>query len=78
MEAPRFKPAFIFVSVLGVALVTLSLLIRFLELRDGKIRAQKENGFSDTEASPVPATEPEKVADGAAPHVFKGEAAATA
>jgi hypothetical protein len=61
-----------------VALVTLSLLIRFLEHRDGKIRARKEYGFSDTEASSVPATESEKGADGAGPNVFKGEAAATA
>jgi ACS family pantothenate transporter-like MFS transporter len=78
LEAPRFKPAFIFVSVLGVALITLSLLIRFLELRDRKIRARTEHGFSDTEASSVRITEPEKAADGAAPQIFKGEAAATA
>ena len=77
LEAPRFKPGFIFASILGVVIVALSLLIRFLEIRDGKIRAQKEDGISDTEAPSVIATESDKLADAAVSDVLQtGEAAA--
>jgi hypothetical protein len=58
---------------LGVAIVFLSLLIRVLEIRDGKIRARKKEGSSDNEAPSITATEPENVADGAILEALKGE-----
>ena len=72
-EAPKFKPGFIFASVLGVAIVSLALLIRILEIRDGKKRILERDGFSDTEAPSTTATESDKVADGAISDALKGD-----
>lgn len=73
LEAPRFKPGFIFASTLGVAIFLLSLLIRFLQLRDEKNYVLTKDGTSDTEATTTAATNPETVADGAISDVLKGE-----
>jgi hypothetical protein len=58
-------------------MISLALLIRFFELRDGNIRARKEHGISDTEAPSLVATEPDKAAHEAVLEVSKAEAVAT-
>ncbi|KUJ13333.1 MFS general substrate transporter [Mollisia scopiformis] len=52
VEAPRFRPGFIFASVTGVCLVVLSLGLHFLEKRDVKKRAvvESEAGRVDVES----------------------------
>lgn len=52
IDAPRFKPGFIAASVLGVAMVALSLALRLLQKRDEKKRARENDGVRDVE-SPV-------------------------
>ena len=73
IESPRFKPGFIFASVLGVAIVSLSLLIRFLEIRDRRKRRSEQDGISDTEAPSINASESEQAADGAISDALKGD-----
>ncbi|OAL50436.1 MFS general substrate transporter [Pyrenochaeta sp. DS3sAY3a] len=52
IDAPRFKPGFIAASVLGVAMIVLSLILRLLQKRDEKRRARDNDGVRDVE-SPV-------------------------
>ncbi|TVY78461.1 Pantothenate transporter liz1 [Lachnellula suecica] len=48
-EGPTFKPGWIAASSFGVAIVLLTLLVRFLELRDGKQREFVQSGAHDLE-----------------------------
>jgi ACS family pantothenate transporter-like MFS transporter len=41
VEAPRFKPGFIFAAVTGVCMVLLSIGLHLLQLRDTKIRERE-------------------------------------
>lgn len=56
-----------------MAIVSLTLLIRFLEIRDGKKRKLEHDGISDTEAPSTTVTESEKVADGAISDALRGD-----
>ncbi|KAL1305490.1 hypothetical protein AAFC00_002365 [Neodothiora populina] len=58
-EAPRFKAGFIAAACLGVALILTSLGMRFLELRDGKIREKHTNGLGDVETPVIVGEEEE-------------------
>lgn len=50
IDAPRFKPGFIAASVLGVAMVALSLVLRLLQKKDERKRAQENDGVRDVES----------------------------
>lgn len=50
VDAPRYKAGFTAASTLGGAIILLTLLIRFLELRDKKKRESKEQGPRDVES----------------------------
>jgi hypothetical protein len=41
VEAPRFKPAFIFAAVTGVCMILMSIGLHFLQLRDTRIREKE-------------------------------------
>lgn len=46
MEAPRFKPGFIFAAVTGVCMVLLSIGLHLLQLRDTRIREREARGLA--------------------------------
>ncbi|KAL5114687.1 hypothetical protein ACEQ8H_007421 [Pleosporales sp. CAS-2024a] len=50
-DAPRFKAGFIAASVLGVAMIALTLILRLLQRRDEKRCARKESGSVDVETT---------------------------
>jgi uncharacterized membrane protein YhiD involved in acid resistance len=54
-DAPRFKPGFIAASVLGVAMISLTLILRLLQRKDEKSRARQVESVEDVEA-PAAAT----------------------
>lgn len=56
IEAPRFKPGFIGAAVTGSCFVILTLLLRYLEVRDSKKRADetRETRQNDAEATEAP------------------------
>jgi ACS family pantothenate transporter-like MFS transporter len=58
IEAPRFHAGFIAASVLGVAIITLSLIIRLLQGKDDRRRAQEQETSRDVE---TPAASQEKL-----------------
>lgn len=49
-DAPRFKPGFTAASVLGILMITLSLIVRLLQRKDDKSRARSEEIPEDVEA----------------------------
>jgi hypothetical protein len=49
IEAPRFRPGFIWASVFSVVLITLSLLLHFLEVRDRKKREAEAGDTSQVD-----------------------------
>jgi hypothetical protein len=49
-DAPRFKPGFIAASVLGVAMISLTLILRLLQRKDEKSRARQVEPVEDVEA----------------------------
>ncbi|OQN96422.1 hypothetical protein B0A48_17478 [Cryoendolithus antarcticus] len=77
IEAPRFTAGFIFAATLGVAIVSLSLIIRILQSRDEKKRAREGGETNDSSAVSVEGVESGKVADGTVTDVYKGESVAT-
>nr|OQO23742.1 hypothetical protein B0A51_08962 [Rachicladosporium sp. CCFEE 5018] len=72
VEAPRFHAGFILASALGVAIVSLSLIIRVLQGRDEKKRAREEPSSNDSSYASVEGAELGKVADGAVANVYRG------
>jgi len=53
IDAPRFKPGFIAASVLGVAMVSLTLILRVLQQRIDREKVQKDSPVGDVETSNV-------------------------
>lgn len=49
-EGPRFRPGWIAASSFGVVIVMTTLLVHFLGIRDGKIRARVNEGRLDLES----------------------------
>ncbi|KAH7096024.1 major facilitator superfamily domain-containing protein [Paraphoma chrysanthemicola] len=49
-DAPRFKAGFVAASVLGVAMITLTLILRLLQRKDDKTRAREAVPVEDVEA----------------------------
>ncbi|KAK6442086.1 hypothetical protein LTR95_001672 [Oleoguttula sp. CCFEE 5521] len=76
VEAPRFRAGFIFAATLGVAIVSLSLIIRVLQSRDEKKRAQEDGVINDSSDVSVEGAKSGKIADGAVTNVYKGESVA--
>jgi hypothetical protein len=56
-----------------VAIVSLTLLIRFLEIRDGNKLKLEQDGIGDTEAPSTTGTDSDKSADGAILDALKGD-----
>ena len=52
VEAPKFKPGFIFAAITGAGIVALSIVMHYLQLRDTKIREREASGVAmvDVEA----------------------------
>jgi hypothetical protein len=54
VEAPRFKPGFTFAAVTGVCIVSLSIAVHYLQLRDTKIREREASGVAKVDIeSPI-------------------------
>ena len=49
VEAPRFRPGFIWASVFSVVLITLSILLHYLEVRDRKVREPEAGDISQVD-----------------------------
>jgi ACS family pantothenate transporter-like MFS transporter len=51
VDAPRFQAGFTAGAVLGVAMISLTILLRFLQKRDERKRAIESVGIEDVETS---------------------------
>jgi ACS family pantothenate transporter-like MFS transporter len=70
IDAPRFQAGFIAASVLGLAIITLSLIVRLLQRKDDRRRAQEQGTDRDVE---TPAASQEKLDEGqGVKHLVKG------
>ncbi|CAO2650663.1 Nn.00g019550.m01.CDS01 [Neocucurbitaria sp. VM-36] len=63
VDAPRFKPGFIAASVLGVAMISLTLVLRLLQKRDNGKRAREIESVQDVEAPVASISDPKFAAD---------------
>ncbi|KAH4125838.1 hypothetical protein HBH47_055790 [Parastagonospora nodorum] len=62
-DAPRFKAGFIAASVLGAAMISLTLILRLLQRKDDTRRARQEEGRSDIEEPEVAIGETSQLGD---------------
>lgn len=66
VDAPRFKAGFTAASVLGAAMISLTLLVRLLQHKDDRRRARQDGVAEDSETSVAVSGRPIQSSDGAA------------